>query len=83
MKKIFESPYNGFDESSCSVILYEFESENEYERYDEMSHRELCDALNVFDEGGYDVMPGDLYHTYSFKVTTTHLIVFDTAALNV
>lgn len=83
MKKVFESKINGFDESTEQITLYSLDSEEERRELDEMTHEELCDLLGVFDESGYEVMPGAIYHTYDIEVTGAFLIVTDCVAYNV
>lgn len=83
MKKLFESNYSGFDESATKVTIYEFESEEECQEFYEMEYSERCSYFNVFDESGYEVMPGASYHTYDFSITGGILVMFDRIALNV
>lgn len=83
MKKIYESPLNGWDESAERVHVYALESDNEYWELKEMTHKERCDYFGVFDDTGYDVMPGALYHTYSFDFGSNHIIMYETVAYNV
>lgn len=83
MKKIFESPLNGWDESAECVHVYALESDKEFWEIKEMSHEDRCDYFDVFDETGCHVLPGNVYHTYEFDVTTKHVVVYETVAFNV
>lgn len=81
MKKIFESEYNGFDESATKVHVYALESDEECAELDEMNINELFDVFGVGEEHG--VMPGALYHRYEFHLEGNHMIMYETIALNV
>lgn len=83
MKKIYESPLNGWDESAERIHVYALESDDEYWEFNEMTHEERCEYFNVFDQTGYDVMPGAMYKTYDFNLTGNHIIVCETVAYNV
>lgn len=81
MTKIFESEYNGWDESVTKMHVYALEDDKEYWRFDEMNFDELCEYFNVHDE--YNVAPGARYKNYSFHLEGRHLIVYETVAFNV
>lgn len=84
MRKIYESQFNGYDESASKVHVYAIESQDEYWEFSDMTHDERCEYFNVFDDSGsLGVMPGALYHTYCFDYTTHHVIVHETIAYNV
>ena len=83
MKKIFESPLNGWNESAERVYVYAFENDDEFYAFEAMSHQERCEYFNVFDETGYGVSPGGTYHTYEFHISGQHVIMFETIAINV
>jgi hypothetical protein len=83
MKMIYESPLNGWDESAERLYVYELESDEEYWEFYEMTFEEKCDFFRVFDQTGYFVMPGAKYYTYEFKLTSNHIIMFETVAYNV
>lgn len=83
MKKLFESGYLGYNESATKVAVYEFESEKECLDFYGMSHSERCSYFDVFDEWGYEVVPGASYHTYSFDISDGILVMSDRYALNV
>lgn len=83
MKKIYESPLNGWDESAELVCVYELESVDEFWDLSDMSFEEKCEYFKVFDQIGYGVAPGAPYHTYEFKVTRKHVIIAETIAYNV
>lgn len=83
MKKVFESKVNGFDEQAEIVTVFQLDSGEEEKQLYEMNEQELCDLLGVFDESGYEVAPGAVYHTYRFYLTGAFLIMNDIIALNV
>lgn len=83
MKKIYESPLNGWDESASKVHVYAIESDDEYWDFSDMSFRERCELFDVRDECGFCVAPGALYHSYEFDYTTHHIIMHETIAYNV
>ena len=83
MKQIFKSSLNGWDESAERVYVYAIESNDEFWSFYTMSHEERCEMFGVFDESGYEVAPGATYHTYQFELTSNHIIMIDTIALNV
>lgn len=86
MKKIYESPYRGINESAVSVWLYELDVDlDEASILHEMSHKERCSTIGVIDErGGLWVMPGAAYHSYDFDIVGDgYMVVTDTLALNV
>ena len=83
MKKVFESELRGFDESACKIFVYELEDEVEQKELYEMEHEELCSLFNVFDEGRYEMPPGERYSTYYFDFAGGYLIMTETVALNV
>ena len=83
MKKIFESGYAGEFDSAYAVIVFELE-EDEYFELSEMSHRELCERMNVFDESGYYVTPGASFRRYSFEFPSPrHMVMTENLAYNV
>ena len=82
MRKLFESDFAGFDESSSQITIFEC-SEDEIKDIYEKSHRERCDFFDVFDERGYDVMPGALYHSYDFYIEGGFVVMVDTVAYNI
>lgn len=83
MKKLFESNRYGFDESATAVQVFSFDSPEEASEFYEMSHDERCSYFNVFDESGYEVLPGGFYHTYNFEMSSGILVMYDVLALNV
>ena len=84
MKKIYESPLNGWDESATRVHVYAIENDDDYWDFSNMSHRERCDYFDVYDESGsFGVAPGALYHTYEFDCGVHHIIMHETVAYNV
>ena len=83
MKRIYESPLNGWDESAERVYVYALENDEEYWELQEMTFAEKCEYFGVFDQTSYFVMPGAQYHTYKFEITCNHVIMFETVAYNV
>ena len=83
MKKIYESPLNGWDESAEQIYVYELESVDEFWDLHDMSFEEKCEYFGVFDQTGYFIAPGAKYYTYEFKVTRKHVMVIETVAYNV
>lgn len=83
MKKIYESPLNGWDESAERLHVYALESEEEYWDLKEMSHVEKCEYFDVCDDSGYYVAPGAIYHTYAFHIHSNHAVVREYVAYNV
>ena len=82
MKKIFESKLFGDNDSAERVHVYQIENHEYWQLYS-MSHEEKCYECGVFDESGYEVVPGAVYHTYEFELSVHHLIMIETLALNV
>lgn len=83
MKKIYESPLHGWDESAERICVYELEDSDEFWELHEMTFEEKCEFFGVFDQTGHFVMPGAQYSTYEFKVTRKHVMVMETVAYNV
>ena len=83
MKKIYESPLNGWDDSAERVHVYALENDEEFWEIEGMNHIDRCDYFDVFDETGCHVLPGGVVHTYSFDISTKHVIVYETISLNV
>ena len=83
MKKIYESPLNGWDESAEIIHVYELENDDEFWDIHEMSFKEKCEYFGVFDQTGYFVEPGAKYYRYSFSVKCNHVIMTETVAYNV
>lgn len=83
MKMIYESPLNGWNESAERVYLYALEDDEEYWEFSEMTFKEKCDYFRVFDQTGHFVMPGAMYHTYEFNLTSNHIMMIETVAYNV
>ncbi len=83
MKKIYESPLNGWDESAERIYVYELENVDEFWELSDMTFEEKCEYFGVFDQTGYFVLPGAQYFTYEFHVTRKHVTVTETVAYNV
>ena len=83
MKKIFESEFNGFDdgESATRVRVFELEDVDEYWEFDGMNFEEKCNFFGV--RNTYNVAPGVKFYEYDFDVSRHHVVVYETAALNV
>ena len=83
MKKIYESPLNGWDESAERIYVYELESDDEYWEIDDMTFDEKCEHFGVCEEPDYAVAPGGLYHRYGFSLSRHHVVVSEIIAYNV
>lgn len=83
MIKIYESVLHGLGESAEKVYVYALESDEEYWNLNDMSHKEKCEFFDVFDDSGYEVMPGAIYKTYEFEVSLNHVIMIERLAYNV
>lgn len=81
MKKIYESPLNGFDESAERIHVYAFEENDNWYEFSSMTEDELCEYFHVYEERC--VAPGALYHRYGFWVMSTHIIMIETVSYNV
>lgn len=84
MKKIFESDYVGFDEQATALMIYEFEDELEHVEFEKMSDAEIREyfGLTCEEECG-ETQPGEMYHTYSFYISESFLVIRSTKAYNV
>ena len=82
MKKIFESPLNGWCESAERIYVYALESDDEYWGFKGMTFEELCRYFDMY-EDGCPVPPGAIYYRYEFEVTCNHIIITETVAYNV
>ena len=82
MKKIYESPLNGWDESAERIHVYALESSDEYWDLKEMAFGDLCRCFGVC-EPGCNVIPGAIYSRYNFEITINHAIMCETVAYNV
>lgn len=81
---LYESDYYGVNEHASKISLYRINDTDTYYELGDMSHDELCEYFNVFDDSGYFVMPGALYNTYDFQLLSNVAIaVVETAAYNV
>lgn len=83
MKKIYESPLNGWDESAEKIHVYALDENDDWFGFYEMTKDELCEYFGVREEPDYAVAPGGLYHRYDFKLTSTHIIMIEKVAYNV
>lgn len=81
MKKIYESPLNGWDESAERIHIYTLEDDDEYWELNEMTFVQLLRHFGFCEP--CDVMPGGIYYRYEFEVTSNHVIVTETVAYNV
>ena len=82
MKKIYETPLNGWDESAERLHIYAIESREEWWELEEMKFGDLCRYFDVC-EPGCEVIPGSIYHTYNFEVTEKHIIMTEIVAYDV
>lgn len=83
MKKIYESPLCGWDESATIVHIFELESDEEYFKLEAMNHAEMLDYFGVTELTGYAVAPGGMGYTYYFHVSWNHVIMYEHRTLNV
>jgi hypothetical protein len=83
MKRIYESPLNGWDESAEQIYVYALDDVDEFWKLYEMTFEEKCEYFGVVDQTGSFVMPGAQYYTYSFEITRKHIIVTETVSYNV
>ena len=92
MKKIYESPFNSWDERAEAILVYELdegEYEGLFETYGESGYGhirdyiQLLNDLELYSDWGY-VQPGALYTKYHIlNVSAHHLIIAREDALNV
>lgn len=82
MKKIYESPLNGWSESAERVHIYALENEDEYWELKEMSNYELQEYFGMYNPG-YEVRPGAMYFFYEFEITNNHALVIEFVGYNV
>ena len=82
MKKIYESPLNGWDESAERIYIYALESNDEYWELKEMTFGDLLRHFGMCEAGCY-VIPGAIYSRYEFEITCNHVIITETVAYNV
>ena len=82
MKKIYESPLNGWNESAERIHIYAFESEEEYLDVKEMSNYELQEHFGMYNPG-YEVRPGAMYFVHEFHITNNHVVITEFVAYNV
>lgn len=83
MKKIYESKLNGWDESAERISVYALENDDEYWDLNRMTFDEKCEYFNVYEEPGYAVIPGGLYHRYDFVLSQNHITVIENISYNV
>ena len=81
MRKIFESPRNGWDESATKVYVYALDDEDEYWMLEDMNAEELEEYFGVSSE--HWAMPGAAYTTYDFHLQGDHIVMYETYSLNV
>ena len=82
MKKVYETPLNGWDESAERLHIYALEDNDEYWHLKEMTFFDLCRYFDICEPGCY-VLPGSTYSRYEFEVTSNHVIITETVAYNV
>lgn len=83
MKRIYESPLHGWDESAERIYVYELENADEFWELTDMTFDEKCEYFGVVDQTGHFVMAGAKYYTYEFRITRKHAMVMETVAYNV
>lgn len=82
MKKIYESPLNGWDESAERIHIYALENNDEYFKFTRMTYRELEEYFDMYNPS-WDVRPGAIYSRYYFSITGNHVIITEIVAYNV
>ena len=82
MKKIYESPINGWSESAERIHIYALENEEEHTRLKEMSNYELQERFEMYNPG-YEVRPGAMYFVYEFEITNNHVVITEFIGYNV
>ena len=83
MKKIFESEWNSWNEYASKVHVFELENDDEYWELESMSYEEKCEYFGVREVTGWSVAPGAIGYTYGFSVKSHHVIMIESASLNV
>ena len=83
MKKIFESEWNSWDESAEKIHIFELESDEEFWELENMSYEEKCAYFGVRELMGWAVTPGGTGYSYGFVVKSYHVIMIESATLNV
>lgn len=84
LTKLYESDMFGENESASRFIMYKINDTDAFYELSDMSFDELCELFDVFDESGYYVAPGALYHKYDFFILGTQFFAMvETAAYNV
>ena len=81
MRKIFESPLNGWDETATKIHVYALDDEDEFWMLDDMRADELEEYFGVCSE--FWAMPGAASTTYDFHLQGDHIIMYETKSLNV
>lgn len=82
--KLYETPVVGWDESGQQLIVYQFEVEEDYEMFNELSHNEQLEYLGIDPlENHYEPPAGYLYHRYWVSIHDHFILVDHTVAYNV
>ena len=90
MKKIYDSPFNSWDERAEMIIIYELEEDEYFKLFEEyqgdfeysFDYERMLHDLGYSDE--YNVLPGAIYTQYTvIDITTHHLIISRHDALNI
>jgi len=81
MKEIYKSEIHGWNESAEQVIIYPLADDEEFWLLDAMSHDDRCEYFDLYEEN--DVIPGGIFHTYSFCLSSNFMIIIKTIAYNV
>lgn len=90
MKKIYESPFNGWDEEAEMLIIYELEEgdyDELFEEYEDDQYH-FDNERMLYDMGYYsdwgEIMPGAQYtRFYVESLSNHHLVIAKVNALNV
>lgn len=84
MKKIYESPIHGYDDTGEVIRIYTIEDEDEFWEIDAMTHEERCELIGVTDESlyPYAIPFGVTFRSYDFDLSCQHLVVHEEYRVN-
>lgn len=82
MKKIYESPLNGWGESAERIHVYAIDNYEEYWTLEEMSTDELEEHFGLYNTK-CNVVPGRMFYRYHFEFTCNHVIITEIIAYDV
>jgi hypothetical protein len=81
MKKIYESPLNGWDESAERIHIYALDENDDWWEFDAMTEEDWCNYFNMYND--YSVAPGAIYHRYHFNLENNHIVITENIAYNI